>query len=231
MRSFTRAPRPTQRRCSAELALFLLAVLLPRTILLGAAVAVCALAACVPLRRRWQQTRRLAPERDSLLRSRPVHKFGRSRCESKRLRGVSAKQRRLCVLRRKKERRALRANAKGWMRKTKPHETRAASQTRTSYEHVPTVQVEGLASQFAVPGATVGNVDSLTPIIEVGVSDAAAQQALDALTAINGGEILCDDDPAAGDCAPGIGCDSNTCLLYTSPSPRDRQKSRMPSSA
>ena len=29
----------------------------------------------------------------------------------------------------------------------------------------------------------------------------------------------------------GIGCSSKTCLLYTSPSPRDRQKSRMPSSA
>ena len=28
-----------------------------------------------------------------------------------------------------------------------------------------------------------------------------------------------------------IGLDANTCLLYTSPSPRDRQKSRMPSSA
>ena len=27
------------------------------------------------------------------------------------------------------------------------------------------------------------------------------------------------------------GWQSNTCLLYTSPSPRDRQKSRMPSSA
>ena len=26
-------------------------------------------------------------------------------------------------------------------------------------------------------------------------------------------------------------CKGNTCLLYTSPSPRDRQKSRMPSSA
>ena len=29
----------------------------------------------------------------------------------------------------------------------------------------------------------------------------------------------------------GIDNDGNTCLLYTSPSPRDRQKSRMPSSA
>ena len=28
-----------------------------------------------------------------------------------------------------------------------------------------------------------------------------------------------------------LGCMPTTCLLYTSPSPRDRQKSRMPSSA
>ena len=31
--------------------------------------------------------------------------------------------------------------------------------------------------------------------------------------------------------AKGVGFDVKTCLLYTSPSPRDRQKSRMPSSA
>ena len=31
--------------------------------------------------------------------------------------------------------------------------------------------------------------------------------------------------------APTLGFDIKTCLLYTSPSPRDRQKSRMPSSA
>ena len=30
---------------------------------------------------------------------------------------------------------------------------------------------------------------------------------------------------------PSIGMQPYTCLLYTSPSPRDRQKSRMPSSA
>ena len=30
---------------------------------------------------------------------------------------------------------------------------------------------------------------------------------------------------------PGIDVGDNVCLLYTSPSPRDRQKSRMPSSA
>src|SRR5678809_291140 len=38
------------------------------------------------------------------------------------------------------------------------------------------------------------------------------------------------DDPGPGDIYS-IGCVSNICLLYTSPSPRDRQKSRMPSSA
>ena len=31
-------------------------------------------------------------------------------------------------------------------------------------------------------------------------------------------------------CLPGRGC-SYTCLLYTSPSPRDKRQSRMPSSA
>src|SRR5678810_1401201 len=38
------------------------------------------------------------------------------------------------------------------------------------------------------------------------------------------------DDPGPGDMYS-IGCVSNICLLYTSPSPRDRQKTRMPSSA
>ena len=34
-----------------------------------------------------------------------------------------------------------------------------------------------------------------------------------------------------GDLVPGLSRSPNPCLLYTSPSPRDRQKSRMPSSA
>ena len=45
-------------------------------------------------------------------------------------------------------------------------------------------------------------------------------------------EALCTADAAAADAiVKGDGRINNICLLYTSPSPRDRQKSRMPSSA
>ena len=50
-------------------------------------------------------------------------------------------------------------------------------------------------------------------------------------------ELPVDAKPALGPLASAIGevyrytLESKTCLLYTSPSPRDRQKSRMPSSA
>ena len=42
------------------------------------------------------------------------------------------------------------------------------------------------------------------------------------------GVVLCADMRAS---AGYFIANNNTCLLYTSPSPRDRQKSRMPSSA
>ena len=48
------------------------------------------------------------------------------------------------------------------------------------------------------------------------------------------GKRLIAFDPASGDPTDSLPCpcDAGTaCLLYTSPSPRDRQKSRMPSSA
>ena len=54
------------------------------------------------------------------------------------------------------------------------------------------------------------------------------------------GELLCrggtitlqySNDPGLALSGAITGTPSNTCLLYTSPSPRDRQKSRMPSSA
>ena len=40
-----------------------------------------------------------------------------------------------------------------------------------------------------------------------------------------------DHDNLHGSIKDGLNLLSNACLLYTSPSPRDRQKSRMPSSA
>ena len=44
--------------------------------------------------------------------------------------------------------------------------------------------------------------------------------------------ILLDDlGVDAGPCSNDLSLMTNFCLLYTSPSPRDRQKSRMPSSA
>ena len=44
-------------------------------------------------------------------------------------------------------------------------------------------------------------------------------------------EILFDEGPLAGMKLVGFALWNGACLLYTSPSPRDRQKSRMPSSA
>ena len=45
------------------------------------------------------------------------------------------------------------------------------------------------------------------------------------------GYVKVSGDNMTGDLTLGNGTDNKICLLYTSPSPRDRQKSRMPSSA
>ena len=58
----------------------------------------------------------------------------------------------------------------------------------------------------------------ITPVM-IDVVDAAVQKAYSGSRQIHWSEVL------AGEKA------FNACLLYTSPSPRDRQKSRMPSSA
>ena len=44
-------------------------------------------------------------------------------------------------------------------------------------------------------------------------------------------EYLYDLEKGHGELTPGLWISVRSCLLYTSPSPRDRQKSRMPSSA
>ena len=56
-------------------------------------------------------------------------------------------------------------------------------------------------------------------------SDASSENAVDAVLDFSA-DVLAVDSPTEVDIAR-----SDNCLLYTSPSPRDRQKSRMPSSA
>src|SRR5678810_1499978 len=50
-------------------------------------------------------------------------------------------------------------------------------------------------------------------------------------TSQHGAACCVDSDPVTSDSTPPASLYDDTCLLYTSPSPRDRQKSRMPSSA
>ena len=66
----------------------------------------------------------------------------------------------------------------------------------------------------------VGNGDSVFEILGAGVG-----MEVETLTRINR------DVETAGSFSVGLETSDNDCLLYTSPSPRDRQRSRMPSSA
>ena len=65
------------------------------------------------------------------------------------------------------------------------------------------------------------------PIAKKAVSSESANQSADDKASQIAAQLF-GDESAASAPAPTT---SNACLLYTSPSPRDRQKSRMPSSA
>ena len=77
---------------------------------------------------------------------------------------------------------------------------------------------------FVFPGQGSQSVGMLNSISERPEVRATLQEASEAL----GEDVakLIAEGPAEA-----LSLTTNTCLLYTSPSPRDRQKSRMPSSA
>ena len=76
--------------------------------------------------------------------------------------------------------------------------------------------------------SVLNNIASLAAQNQLTITNANLQKALFQLS--SGSRINSGADDAAG-LAIADGLQGNICLLYTSPSPRDRQKSRMPSSA
>ena len=99
---------------------------------------------------------------------------------------------------------------------------------------------------IALPGCTLSRPDYLAPDIAVGESAfvrAVEAHTLSGLIEGNRAEVLVNGDqifPAMLDAIrsarttitfANFSYEDGDCLLYTSPSPRDRQKSRMPSSA
>ena len=73
---------------------------------------------------------------------------------------------------------------------------------------------------------SVTDIDILTP---EGITAAFQKLAAEKVSAIQSAFVII--PPPALDAAAAYGAPYMSCLLYTSPSPRDRQKSRMPSSA
>ena len=94
---------------------------------------------------------------------------------------------------------------------------------------------QGVDTVFGYPGGTILNVydelykhsDEIHHILTS--HEQGAAHAADGYARATGkvGVCLATSGPGATNLVTGIA----TCLLYTSPSPRDRQKSRMPSSA
>ena len=90
-----------------------------------------------------------------------------------------------------------------------------------------------IALSGSLPGTTCGALTFAPPSIQNGDPDGIALVDADdnVLEFISyGGSFTAVGGPADGMASVEIGV-SETCLLYTSPSPRDRTRSRMPSSA
>ena len=85
-----------------------------------------------------------------------------------------------------------------------------------------TIIALGLITGCSQAQTTANNVDDVAAVTVQKTSQAAEN-------GVNKVRALSKDGVKGKPSRPGV--DVSTCLLYTSPSPRDRQKSRMPSSA
>ena len=89
-----------------------------------------------------------------------------------------------------------------------------------------------LISASAVPGAAYAQTASEQALEEIIAAQDEANEAGDQQATVGSYRSAAPAEAIITVTANGLGTDlRNTCLLYTSPSPRDRQKSRMPSSA
>ena len=71
----------------------------------------------------------------------------------------------------------------------------------------------------------------IVPFGAGGITDLVARVLAEKLSGHLGQPVVVENRPGAGGNIAAAAVAKSPCLLYTSPSPRDRQKSRMPSSA
>ena len=92
-----------------------------------------------------------------------------------------------------------------------------------------TLRRAGFGSVFEVENETVGigTTGTATNTVQVLGETKASNALVSGISSLAIYQGFIDDNAEFGN----SNIDINSCLLYTSPSPRDRQKSRMPSSA